>query len=206
MSTEAGSASRRRCLLADDHPAVLAAVTKVLEGHGLEVLTAVDGRAAVDVAAAEQPEVAVVDLCMPWLQGVELIEALRAAAPETALVIYTAFADSRIAWQALEAGAAAVVLKDAPLADLTRALETVRAGDSYLDPTLGTAPDPRTDLTPRERDVLGLVSQGLRHEDVAQRLGISCETVRTHLSKASARLGAVTRTQAVAKAVRAGLI
>ena len=121
-------------------------------------------------------------------------------------MIYTAFADSRIAWRALEAGAAAVVLKDAPLADLTRALETVRAGDSYLDPTLGTAHDPRSDLTPRERDVLGLVSQGLRHEDVARRLGISSETVRTHLSKASARLGAVTRTQAVAKAVRAGLI
>ena len=198
--------SRRRCLIADDHPAVRAAVTKVVEGHGLEVLTAVDGRAALDVATAEQPEVAVVDLRMPCLGGVELIEALRAAAPDTALVIYTVFADSRIAWRALEAGAAAVVLKDAPLADLTRALETVRAGDSYLDPTLGTAPDPRTDLTPRERDVLGLVSQGLRHEDVAQRLGISSETVRTHLSKASARLGAVTRTQAVAKAVRASLI
>ena len=91
-------------------------------------------------------------------------------------------------------------------ADLVRALEAALNGSSYLDPALVKNPAPGGKLTPRELDVLGLLAEGLQHEEIGRRLGISSETVRTHLRKASDRLGASTRTQAVATALRLGLI
>lgn len=195
-----------RCLLADDHPALAAAVAAYLNENGFEVVgPAADGRRAVQLAEAEQPELALVDYRMPRLAGVELIEQLRAAAPETRIAVYTADADERVAQDALAAGAVALVLKEAPLADLVRALEAALAGASYLDPALARA-DARGKLTRRELDVLGLLAEGLQHEEIGRRLGISSETVRTHLRKACDRLGASTRTQAVATALREGLI
>jgi DNA-binding NarL/FixJ family response regulator len=142
---------------------------------------------------------------MPRLAGVELIRALREASPTTRIAVYTAEADERIAHEVLEAGAVALVLKEAPLADLVRALEAALAGGSYLDPALAGAV-PGKKLTQRELDVLGLLAEGLQHEEIGRRLGISSETVRTHLRKACDRLGAATRTQAVATALRLGLI
>jgi DNA-binding NarL/FixJ family response regulator len=97
------------------------------------------------------------------------------------------------------------VLKEAPLADLVRALEAALGGGSYLDPAVARTKR-SGNLTPRELDVLGLLAEGLQHEEIGRRLGISSETVRTHLRKASDRLGATTRTQAVATALRMGLI
>lgn len=196
-----------RCLLADDHPALVAAVGPFLADNGFTVVGPVaDGRRALALAAEEQPELALIDFRMPRLGGLDLIRALREAAPETRLAVYTADADQALARDVLAAGAAALVLKEAPLSDIVRALEAALAGRSYLDPALGGAPGRATRLTQRELSVLELLAEGLQHEEIGRRLGISAETVRTHLRKACDRLGATTRTQAVATALRLGLI
>jgi len=196
-----------RCLVADDHPALTSAVANFLSESGFEVVgPASDGRRAVALAAAERPELALVDFRMPRLSGLELVAELREASPETRICVYTGDADEQIAQDVLAAGAAALVLKEAPLADLARALETVLAGGSYLDPGVSRPDAAGRKLTPRELDVLRLLAEGLQHEEIGRRLGISSETVRTHLRKACDRLGAATRTQAVATALREGYI
>jgi DNA-binding NarL/FixJ family response regulator len=196
-----------RCLLADDHPALTAAVSAYLAENGFDVVgPAPDGRRAVLLAEEAKPELALVDYRMPRLMGLELIAALREASPETRIVVYTAEADEELARGVLDAGAVALVLKEAPLADLVRALEAALAGGSYIDPALTRDAAPNRKLTPRELDVLGLLAEGLQHEEIGRRLGISSETVRTHLRKACDRLDAATRTQAVATALRLGLI
>jgi DNA-binding NarL/FixJ family response regulator len=195
------------CLLADDHPALLGAISSFLAGAGYDVVGAAgDGARALEAAAAARPELAVLDYRMPRLDGPELVRALLDASPATRVVVYTADADSELAHDAVAAGARGVVLKEAPLVDLRRALEAVRAGGIYLDPGLADRSAARPALTERERDVLELLTIGLGHEEVGERLGITAETVRTHVRKASIRLGASTRTQAVAKALRLGLI
>lgn len=196
-----------RCLIADDHPALTSAVSSFLSENGFEVVgPAPDGRRAVTLMAAEKPELALVDYRMPRLSGRDLVIALHEASPETHIVVYTADGDERLAREVLDAGAVALVLKEAPLADLVRALEAALNGSSYLDPALAKNPAPGGKLTQRELDVLELLAEGLQHEEIGRRLGISSETVRTHLRKASDRLGASTRTQAVATALRLGLI
>lgn len=196
-----------RCLIADDHPALTSAVSSYLSENGFEILgPAPDGRRAVAIVTEERPELALVDYRMPRLAGADLVRALREASPETRVVVYTADGDERLAREVLNAGAIALVLKEAPLADLVRALEAALVGSSYLDPALAKNPIPGGKLTQRELDVLGLLAEGLQHEEIGRRLGISSETVRTHLRKASDRLGASTRTQAVATALRLGLI
>jgi DNA-binding NarL/FixJ family response regulator len=196
-----------RCMIADDHPALTSAVSSYLSENGFEVVgSASDGRRAVALITAEKPDLALVDYRMPRLSGADLVRALREASPETRIVVYTADGDERLAREVLDAGAIALVLKEAPLADLVRALEAALNGSSYLDPALAKNPAPGRKLTQRELDVLGLLAEGLQHEEIGRRLGISSETVRTHLRKASDRLGASTRTQAVATALRLGLI
>jgi DNA-binding NarL/FixJ family response regulator len=194
------------CLLADDHPVLRSAVAEFLGSAGYRVVGPVaDGRAAVD-AASEQPDAAVLDYRMPRLAGAELVHELLATSPRTRIVIYTADCGQELAAGALAAGAAGVVLKAAPLADLTRALEAVLAGGTYLDPALAQR-DPRSArLTAREREVLELLAEGIGHEEIGKQLGIGAETVRTHLRKACERLDAATRTEAVATALRLGLI
>jgi DNA-binding NarL/FixJ family response regulator len=195
------------CLLADDHPALTVAIASYLNENGFDVVGPVaDGRRAVALAEKTTPELAVVDYRMPRLAGVELIRALHEVSPETRIAVYTADADETLAYGVLGAGAVAIVLKEAPLADLVRALEAALAGNSYIDPALAKPAKPNGNLTQREIDVLCLLADGLQHEEIGRRLGISSETVRTHLRKASDRLGAATRTQAVATALRLGLI
>ena len=196
-----------RCLVADDHPALLAAVCSYLAEQGFELVgSAADGRQAVALAAQTKPDVALVDFRMPRLGGCELVRQLREASPGTAIAVYTADADEQIAQDVVDAGAVALVLKEAPLADLVRALEAALEGVVYLDPALGWAGPQVETLTPRELDVLRQLAEGLQHEQIGSRLGITAETVRSHVRKASSRLGATTRTQAVATALRLGLI
>lgn len=202
-----------RCLLADDHPALVAAIGDLLEENGFEVVgPAVDGAGAVGLAETERLDVAVVDYRMPGLGGTELIRRLKEAAPELALLVYTADADGRVAREALERGADGILLKEAPLPDLLRALAAVRDGQRYVDPALAAMlvgagrPPAASALTEREREVLARVADGKTHEEIAGELGIGTETVRTHLRKACERLGAATKTQAVASALRLGLI
>jgi DNA-binding NarL/FixJ family response regulator len=204
---------RPRCLLADDHPALLAAVGALLTRGGFELVgPAANGVEALAVARAERPDLAVLDYRMPGLTGAELIARLRAEVPSTRAVVYTADADEVVVRDAFAAGAGGIVLKEAPLADLVRALETVLAGRSYVDPALArtavevTADESVPSLTARELDVLRLLAEGLSHDQIGGRLAISSETVRTHVRKATRRLGASTRTHAVATALRLGVI
>jgi DNA-binding NarL/FixJ family response regulator len=199
-----------RCLVADDHPALVAAVSDFLESQGFEVVgRSRDGVAAVADIKEAKPEIALVDYRMPHLAGVELLEQIREAAPDTLIAVYTADTDQSIVRAVFDAGANALILKDAPLADLAHALRTICAGQRYVDPALaqvmlnGAASKPA--LTPREAEVLAHVADGLSQAEIGDRLSISPETVRTHVRKACERLNARTRTHAVATALRLGL-
>jgi DNA-binding NarL/FixJ family response regulator len=196
-----------RCLVADDHPALIAAVTLYLVDAGYEIIgPATDGLRTVALLEAEKPELALVDFRMPRLEGPELIRRLKEVSPDTAVAVYSADVDAKTAREALAAGASAVLLKEAPIADLGRALDALLSGRSYLDPTLAEAAPVRGPLTGREVDVLSLLAEGLSHEEIGNRLTISAETVRTHVRKAADRLEAKNRTEAVATALRKGLI
>ena len=201
---------RYRCLVADDHPALVAAVSDFLESQGFEVVgRARDGVAAIADVKEKSPDIALVDYRMPHLSGVELLEQIQRAAPDTLIAVYTADTDQSLVSAVFDAGAHALILKDAPLSDLAQALRTICAGERYVDPALapvmlnGAASKPV--LTPREAEVLAHVADGLTHEEIGSRLSISPETVRTHVRKACERLNARTRTHAVATALRLGL-
>lgn len=201
--------SATRCLVADDHPALVSVVVSTVAELGFDVVgPASTGTQAVELAHT-RPDLAVVDLRMPELSGVELVSAIADASPETRIVVYTAGADKDVAATVLGAGAWAVLLKEAPLADLVRVLRTVSAGGRYVDPALAGSllrRDSTTALSRREAEVLTLLAEGLSYEEIAAQLGLHAETVRTHVRRAAARLGAATRTQAVAAALRGGLI
>jgi DNA-binding NarL/FixJ family response regulator len=200
-----------RCLIADDHPALVAAVSGYLGANGFDLVgTAADGLEALELAGRTQPDVALVDFRMPRLGGVELVARLHEAVPAARVLVYTADARDAEVSELLGAGAHGVVLKEAPLVDLVRALNSVLDGRFYVDPAyagLGlVGPARRTELTRRETEVLHLLSEGLSYESIGKQLSISAETVRTHVRKASERLGAATSTQAVATALRQRLI
>ncbi len=199
-----------RCLVADDHPALVAAVSDFLETQGFEVVgQARDGLAAVAAVKEAMPDVALVDYRMPHLEGAELLAQLREIAPDMLIAVYTADSDQSIVGAVFESGAHALILKDAPLTDLASALQAICAGERYVDPALarialgGASTKPA--LTPRESEVLAHVADGLSHDEIGKRLSISPETVRTHVRKACERLNARTRTHAVATALRLGL-
>jgi two-component system nitrate/nitrite response regulator NarL len=200
-----------RCLVADDHAAVAVTVAAIVSELGYEVLgPAADGLAAVELAAWEQPPLAVVDHRMPKLAGTALIERLIGVAPHLRIVVYSGQLGVAGALGAFEAGAAAVVLKDAPLHDVRRALALVAAGETYADPQLAAGLAARgrrgPPLSDRERQVLSCLAAGLSHEQVAAQLEIAVGTVRKHVVRARRRLGARTKTAAVAAALRQGLI
>jgi DNA-binding NarL/FixJ family response regulator len=188
------------------------AVCEVLAEHGIEVAgRARDGDEALTKIEARKPDVAVVDLRMPRLSGVEIARRAARSSPETGVILYTAYGERALLTEALDAGARGFVLKEAPLDDLVRAVETVAAGGTYVDPVLAgvlasTSAEDVPSLTQRERDVLRLLADGLSNEEIGKRLFISPETVRTHIRKAMDKLDADTRTQAVAKALRQSLI
>jgi DNA-binding NarL/FixJ family response regulator len=201
------------CLVADDHPAVVEAVADVLAESGIEIAgRARDGREAVERIEATKPQVALLDLRMPGLSGIEVARQLSRSTPETAVILYTAFGDRALLIEAMDAGARGFVLKEAPLAEVVRAVELVAAGRTYVDPVLAgvlsssAATEKMSKLTQRERDVLRLLADGLSNEEIGKALFISPETVRTHVRKAMAKLDADTRTQAVATALRQSLI
>lgn len=202
-----------RCLIADDHPAVLKAVSTYLEEEGIEVIAqARDGRDALSKIETIAPDVAIVDLRMPQLSGIEVARQAARTAIATAVILYTGAADRALLSEAVDAGARGFVLKEAPLPDLVRAIETVGNGGTYVDAVLAgefasaKATALLTELTQREREVLRLLADGNDYEQIGAALFISPETVRTHVRKAMTRLDANTRTQAVAMALRQALI
>jgi DNA-binding NarL/FixJ family response regulator len=201
------------CLVADDHPAMIEAVCDVLEEHGIEIIgRARDGEEALQKLETRKPTVALVDLRMPRLSGIELARRATRSTPETAVILYTAHGERALLTEALDAGARGFLLKEAPLSDLVRAVEMAAGGQTYVDPGLAgvlassDAAAKATKLTQRERDVLRLLADGLTNEEIGKRLFISPETVRTHVRKAMDKLDADTRTEAVATALRQSLI
>ena len=192
---------------------MLSAVAEVLAAHGIDVIgRAVDGEQALAVIEKRRPRVALIDIRMPKLGGIEVAKRAQRAAPETAIVIYTGHGDRALLSEALDAGVRGFVVKDAPLSELVRAVQVVAAGGTYVDPVLGATlvqaeldrETPR--LTDRERAVLRLLANGMTNEEIGRELFISPETVRTHVQKAMVKLDAETRTQAVATALRQSLI
>jgi DNA-binding NarL/FixJ family response regulator len=201
-----------RAVVADDHPAVLRSVCDVLIDAGVDVVArASNGEEAAAKIEATRPAVAVIDVRMPRLSGIEVASQVSRTTPETSVILYTAYGDRALLSEALDAGVRGFVLKEAPLQDLTRAVDMVAGGAVYVDPVLaGVLASAESDrlpqLTKREREVLRLLADGLTNEEIGKRLFLSPETVRTHVQKAMRRLEADTRTQAVALALRQSLI
>jgi DNA-binding NarL/FixJ family response regulator len=201
------------CVVADDHPAVLEAVAEFLVQGGIEVIArARDGEEALERIEQRKPQVALVDVRMPKLGGIELTRRAQRSTPSTSILLYTGYGDRALLTEALDVGVRGFVLKEAPMDDLLRAVKAVAAGGTYVDPVLaGTLAassigNKLPELTQRERDVLRLLADGLANEEIGKRLFISAETVRTHVRKAMDKLDADTRTQAVARALRDRLI
>ncbi|MBV8079238.1 MAG: response regulator transcription factor [Actinobacteria bacterium] len=198
------------CLIADDHPPILAALSRYLPEHGFEIVgTASTGEEAVEKLERMRPPVALVDMRMPGLDGLEVVRRVVLSSAGTALIVYTGAAGQADLQAALDAGARGFVMKEAPLPDLVRALQTAERGGVYVDPVLAglaTTHDRSPTLTARERDVLRLLADGCSNEEIGRKLFISPETVRAHVAKACRKLGARTRTQAVATALRLALI
>ena len=201
------------CVVADDHPAVLDAVAEFLVQGGIEVIArARDGEEALERIEQRKPQVALVDVRMPKLGGIELTRRAQRSTPDTSILLYTGYGDRALLTEALDAGVRGFVLKEAPMDDLLRAVQSVATGGTYVDPVLaGTLAassigNKLPELTQREREVLRLLADGLSNEEIGKRLFISAETVRTHVRKAMDKLDADTRTQAVARALRDRLI
>ena len=201
------------CVVADDHPAVLEAVVEYLEQSGINVVArAHDGDEALEQIEQRKPQVALIDVRMPKLGGIELTRRVQRSTPATAILLYTGYGDRALLTEALDAGVNGFVLKEAPMEDLLRAVKSVATGGTYVDPVLAgtlaasSVGNKLPELTRRERDVLRLLADGLSNEEIGKLLFISAETVRTHVRKAMAKLDADTRTQAVARALRDHLI
>jgi len=200
------------CVVADDHPPILDSLARYLAAKGLEVLaTAPDGEFALAAVVEHRPRVCVADVRMPHLDGLELARRVKATVPETAVLLYSGISDEGLVSDALDAGARGFALKDAPLDDLSRAIEIVAGGDLYVDPVLAAAlasrrKDTRKPLSEREREVLRLLAEGGSYAEIGSTLFLSPDTVRAHAQRAMTKLGARTRTQAVAVALRDAVI
>jgi DNA-binding NarL/FixJ family response regulator len=205
-----------RVVLADDHAVVRQGLRTFLDlQDDIEVVAeAADGEAAVDAAARTDPDVILLDLVMPRLDGVGALKRLRES--RARIIVLTSFGDDDKLFAALRAGAAGYLLKDVEPAELVRAIRAAHDGQSPLSPTIATrvveeiahgggAPAQVDDLTPRERDVLTLIARGRSNKVIARELGVAEKTVKTHVSHILGKLDLTDRTQAALYAVRHGL-
>ncbi len=213
-----------RVLLADDQRLVresLGTLLGLLDGIEL-VATATDGEEALALAANHTPDVVLMDLRMPRLDGIEATRRLRAGQPDIRVIALTTYADDESVLGALRAGARGYLTKDASSQEIRAAILTVAAGQAALDPAVQhhvvsalasdgeRAPDQNTpqlpdDLTPREAEVLGLIAEGLTNAEIAERLFVSPTTVKSHINHLFAKAGLRDRTQAVNYAYRTGI-
>jgi DNA-binding NarL/FixJ family response regulator len=203
-----------RVVVADDHGVVRDGLGGVVAAEpDLELVgTAADGAEAVALCRTAAPDVVLMDLEMPVLDGIEATRAIVAEAPGTAVLVLTSFSDQRRITGALDAGAVGYLLKDASAADVVSGIRTAAAGGSPLDPRAArvlleakSAPDPLAAVSPREREVLALLLDGLPNKLIARRLGISEKTVKAHLTSIFRHLGVTDRVQAILWAERHGL-
>ena len=199
-------------LLADDHEVVREGLRLALlrSPHIRVVGEAADGETAVSLAERRLPDVIVMDLRMPGMDGIEATEEIVRRVPDSKVLIFTAYSERALLQRGLESGARGYILKEAPHETLLRAIEKVAAGETFVDPALMSALTQSrgsTDvLTVREREILQLLADGLSNADVAAQLFISQETVKSHVRHILTKLEADTRTQAVAIALRDAMI
>jgi len=203
--------ARIRVLLADDHVIIRSGVAQILnEQPDIQVVAeAADGAAAVALYRKERPDVALLDLQMPKLDGVHVVEQIRKEFPDAVLVMLTTFDTDDDIDRALTAGAKAYLLKDVSTADLVACVRTVHQGGTWVSPAVASklvARMTRVQLTLRELAVLRSVAAGKSNREIGEALNISEGTVKIHLGNLFEKLGVDSRTQAVAKAVERGLI
>ena len=204
-----------RILVADDHAVVRQGLRAFLSlQEDMEVVgEAEDGEQAVAAAARLEPDVVLMDMVMPGVDGVEAIRRIRDVRPQTRVLVLTSYADDTKVVPAVRAGAAGYLLKDVQPAELAAAIRTIAGGGALLAPAVtarvlaeiaaGGRPDPG--LTAREREVLGLLARGLTNRQIAAELVLSEKTVKTHVSSILGKLGLPDRTQAALYAVREDL-
>jgi DNA-binding NarL/FixJ family response regulator len=205
-----------RILLAEDEQIVRQGVRALLEQAGFDVVAeASDGRQAVRLAERLRPDVAVLDLAMPSMNGATAARELGRVAPGTRTVVLTARSDEEQVLAALEAGVVGYVLKTEAMADLVRALHEVARGHTYLSPgisrtiveaCLGRRRPTADPLTPREKEVLQLVAEGKTTKEVAQILGVSVKTVEFHRSRLMSKLEVHETASLVRYAIRKGIV
>lgn len=198
-------------LLVDDHAALRDGLEVLLERRGFRVLAAVGSASeAIEAMGEAEPDVAVVDLQLPDRSGIELVQRIRMENPSVKVLIYTGSEDEKTLADALETGAEGIVLKPAGLGALVDVLREIGRGERHVDPAIAeifaTAEREQRLLTKREREVLALLADGLSGEEIADRLVLSAETVRTHVRNAMGKLQARTRTEAVVRALSTGEI
>jgi DNA-binding NarL/FixJ family response regulator len=220
-------ADKIRILVADDHPVVRDGLVAILgtQADFLVVGEAADGQEVLQKAGEGRPNVALIDLEMPGMDGVEALERLRLAQPEIRTLVFTAFDSDERILGAVRAGAQGYLLKGAPREELFRAIRIVSQGGSLLEPVVASkllqhislggrrlegkksmSPGPQADLTGRELEVLAQVAQGRTNREIAGALVISERTVKFHVSSILRKLGAANRTEAVKLAVEQGWI
>jgi two-component system, NarL family, response regulator LiaR len=204
-----------RVLIVDDHPVVRHGLRTFLETQaGLEVVgEAADGAEATELAQRLAPDVVLMDLVMPGVDGVAATRRLRELSPTTKVIVLTSFDGDDNVFPAIRAGAAGYLLKDVSPRELADAVRRVHAGESLLASSVAArlmhevaaAPEPGAGLTERETEVLRLVARGLANKAIARELGVSEKTVKSHVSNILAKLHLSDRTQAALYAVREGL-
>jgi two-component system NarL family response regulator len=210
-SRGSGERSSIRVLLADDHTIVRNGVSQILTQQPdiTVVAQAADGATAVALYRQERPDVSLVDLRMPGLDGVQVVEEIRREHADAVLVVLTTFDSDEDVERALMAGAKAYLLKDVSPADLVACVRTVHRGGTWVSPAVASklvARMTRVQLTLREMAVLRLVAAGKPNREIGESLNISEGTVKIHLSHLFEKLGATSRTEVVAKAAHRGLI
>lgn len=207
-----------RVVLADDHPVVREGLAALLSSlDGVEVVARVaDGRAAVRAAVTDRPDVVVMDIQMPELDGVAATREITRVAPDVAVLVLTMYDGDEAVFAAMRAGARGYVVKGAEQEEIARAIRAVAAGEAIFGPAVAsrilgyfsgpTAPaDPFPELTAREREVLDLIAAGLSNPAIAARLYLSGKTVGNHISSIFAKLHVADRSQAIVRARDAGL-
>jgi len=202
-----------KCLAVDDHPTVRKGLGLMFgQADDLELVGSVEsGEEVAEAVERLRPEVVIVDVRLPGIDGISVVKRISQAAPDVKTVVFSAYGDKRLLSDALSAGADAYVLKGSPPEDLLRAVRTVSAGKPFVDPSLSPAllmsqVGPDAPLSEREREILQLLAGGLHTQQVATRIGLSVETVKSDTRRAIQKLEADTRVHAVAIALRQALI
>ncbi|MBA3358619.1 MAG: response regulator transcription factor [Thermoleophilaceae bacterium] len=202
-----------KCLAVDDHPAVRHGLALLLAGaDDIDLVNTVDsGEAVLEAIQEHRPTVVIVDVRLPGIDGISAVKRIAEQAPDVKTVVFSAYGDKRLLSDAIAAGARGYVLKGSPPEDLIRAIRTVDGGKAFVDPSLSpallmTQGVADTPLSEREREILQLLAEGLHTEEVAKRIGLSAETVKSDTKRAITKLEADGRVHAVAIALRQALI